>query len=140
MTILDKGFLKATSILYVVFSTWTILYIFWGDLTFGSIPFIGYRIFMGIMGIKYCNIPEKARKLRRYAIADLVFYGADLLMGIILVAPFYALDILPVLAFPVLYLIGASKNIAVHNDGTWTRAWTRGDVLPEDVRPEDMTD
>jgi len=117
MTASGKDFLKVIGILYIVVSAWSFFSHLLGDLTMGAVLFLlpSYRIYMGFIGVKYCNILEKAHKLRRYAIADLVLCGINFLLGSIFISPFYVLDHLPTLSYPILYLIGASKNITAYN-------------------------
>ncbi|MCL2367510.1 MAG: hypothetical protein FWC72_00795 [Oscillospiraceae bacterium] len=114
-----KMFLQVTGILYIVFSGWAVLSLLLGNFALGALAVIVFRIFMGIGGVKHCDSPEEARKLRGYAIADLVLYGIALLLGIFVLGLPFVFNLLISLPLPILYLIGAKKNMAAYEDMTF---------------------
>lgn len=126
-----RGFLKVTGILYIVFSGIGILMgllAMAGTAALGSILGIntslltmiylialglsGYGLFMGIMGVKHCNDLGKAKFLRTCVIIEFVFRGIAVISGAVLLG--FTGVVLESIGFvlPILFLIGASKNIA----------------------------
>lgn len=112
------NFLKVTGILYIVFAGidiiaamsvmedvslsyqlesvigYPLIYQLMGDL---------YSLFVGIMGLKYCNTLEKAKLLTTIVIVDIVLAAIQIIVLTLSSAFLW-------LAIPILYLVGASKN------------------------------
>ena len=113
-----RKFLKVTGILYLVFAGLALagLLGWWyegmlevWDLM--SFLYIGYYIFLGVMGVKHCASKEKAHTLRVLA---LINFG---LIGIVSLGLFATaqvgvalLELLLAIPLTVLYLLGAMKN------------------------------
>ena len=129
-----SGILKVVGILYVIFAGIGII----GGLiaiagtsvlarTLGiNIPILtliyiialvsaAYRLFVGIIGIKESNNLEKAGFLRTLGIIDVVLAGAAVISSGILLGFGSAVLELIGLVLPILFLIGASKNVAARN-------------------------
>lgn len=123
-----KGFLKVSGILLIIFAVISILMLIIGIIAAASLGSLGgevgalaggiavgalvigliscaFSLVMGILGVKYANVPSKAQVCMVFAIiaialqiVTLVTGGSDIVMTII------------GLVLPVLYLIGALKN------------------------------
>ncbi len=123
-----KGFLKVSGILLIIFAVISILVLIIGIIAAASLGSLGgevgalaggiavgalvigliscaFSLVMGILGVKYANVPSKAQVCMVFAIiaialqiVTLVTGGSDIVMTII------------GLVLPVLYLIGALKN------------------------------
>lgn len=123
-----KGFLKVSGILLIIFAVISILVLVIGIIAAASLGSLGgevgalaggiavgalvisliscaFSLVMGILGVKYANVPSKAQVCMVFAIIaialqiiTLVTGGSDIVMTII------------GLVLPVLYLIGALKN------------------------------
>lgn len=82
--------------------------IYYGFMLFMS----GFSVFAGIMGITNANKPERASLLRLLGIVVICFIMLDILMSSIFLLPRIAvLNTLSKLAFPLLFIVGAQKNL-----------------------------
>ena len=126
-----SGLLKVVGILYVIFAGIGIIFgliglagiaalaalvgVSSGLLTFSALIGLAsaaFRLFLGIVGIKHNNNLEKAGFLRTLGIADVALAGASVIFGAVLLGlSGLALELVG-LVLPILFLIGASKNVA----------------------------
>lgn len=124
-----KGLLKVSGILLIIFAAISILVLLLGMLAAGALAGMGgdvgalaggvaigvlilglvsaaFSLIMGILGVKYANIPSKATVCLVFAIIAIVLQIVSLIMnggsGIVMT--------LIGLVIPVLYLIGALRN------------------------------
>ena len=126
-----RGFLKVVGILYVIFSGLGILLALLamaGTAALGSVLGIntsiltllyvimlvssGYGLFLGIIGIKHCNDLGKAGFVRTCGIVDLVLRSLVVIWGGVMMG--FSGVVLESfgLVLPILFLVGASKNVA----------------------------
>lgn len=118
-----KGFLQVVGILYVVFAGLGIssaLLGMAGTVALGALSGIstlffvtlllssGYGLFLGIIGIRYCNDLSKADFVRTCGLVDLIIRSliAFFLVGMGIAQAFFGLVLV------ILFLVGASKNVA----------------------------
>ncbi|MCL2367445.1 MAG: hypothetical protein FWC72_00470 [Oscillospiraceae bacterium] len=126
-----SSLLKVVGILYVIFAGLGIIFgliglaglaalgavlgISTGLLTLSALIALAsaaFRLFVGIVGVKNSNNLEKAGFLRTLGIVDVVLAGASVLFGLFLLGFASAILELIGLVLPILFLIGASKNVA----------------------------
>jgi hypothetical protein len=74
-----------------------------------------YRLFVGISGIKESNNLEKAGFLRTLGIVDIVLAGLSIILSAVMLGFGGAVMELIGLVLPILFLVGASKNVAAAN-------------------------
>jgi hypothetical protein len=113
-----KSFLKVSGILYIVFFGIDIMMVLGGldNPAIGSMlesalgyplffQFIGdlFGVFIGIMGVKYCAVLEKAKFLATLVIIDLSLSVIQIIISSLWMSLLWY-------AVPILYLIGAVKN------------------------------
>ena len=126
-----SGLLKVVGILYVIFAGLGIIFgliglagiaavaallgISSGLLTFSALVGLAsaaFRLFLGIIGIKHNNNLEKAGFLRTMGIVDVVIAGCSIILGAALMGlSGLALELIG-LVLPILFLVGASQNVA----------------------------
>ncbi len=122
-----KGLLKVSGILLIIFAAISILTLVLGMIAAGAAASMGgelgaiaggiaigalvvglissaFSLIMGILGVKYANIPSKAQVCMVFAIIAIVLQLISLFMGGSIIT------ILIGLVLPVLYLVGALKN------------------------------
>lgn len=81
-----------------------------------SIVSVIIQFIAGIMGVKYCEVPEKAQKCFNMGIAIIALNVLSAILTIV-TNSFNPLNFVIGLIIPVLFLIGASKNKASINAG-----------------------
>ena len=129
-----RGFLKVTGILYIVFSGIGIVFTLLamaGTAALGTLLGINtsiltliylvalvlaaYGLFMGIIGVKHCANLEKAKFLRTCVIIEFVLRGIVVISSAVMIG--FSGVVLESIGFvlPILFLIGASKNIEASN-------------------------
>ena len=69
------------------------------------------ELIAGIMGVKYCDDPQKAKMLLGYGVIIVAICILNNIIGLIIGAGFSVVSLLVGLVIPILYIIGASKNM-----------------------------
>ncbi len=69
------------------------------------------ELIAGIMGVKYCDDPQKAKMLVGYGVIIVAICILNNIIGLIIGAGFSVVSLLVGLVIPILYIIGASKNM-----------------------------
>lgn len=117
-----KGLLKVSGILLIIFAAISIVILVFGMIAaaslggalgaaVGGIVFVlgmvsaAFSLIMGILGVKYANVPAKATVCMVFAIIAIVLQLISLISG-----DANVISALIGLVLPVLYLIGALKN------------------------------
>jgi len=137
-----KKLLKITGILFIIFGTFNIISLItnivtgFSELASGFTIFLGIlnvllNLFLGITGVMYCNDIKKAKLLKYFAICYIGFCVIFYISTIIITVAKVDIDILDILnlpsellaitilstmtgfVVPILYLIGAQKNLKV---------------------------
>jgi len=125
-----RGFLKVVGILYVIFAGLGILLGLLGLAGTAALGALGastsvltllyvimllssgYGLFLGIIGIKHCNDLRKASFVRICGIVDIVLRSLIVVWGGVTLG-FAGIVLESIgLVLPILFLVGASKNVA----------------------------
>ena len=69
------------------------------------------ELIAGIMGVKYCDDPQKAKMLVGYGVIIVAICILNNIIGLIIGTEFSVVSLLVGLVIPILYIIGASKNM-----------------------------
>ncbi len=69
------------------------------------------ELIAGIMGVKYCDDPQKAKMLLGYGVIIVAICILNNIIGLIIGTEFSVVSLLVGLVIPILYIIGASKNM-----------------------------